>query len=152
VTNVSAFSFPCSIHIANYLDTTKDYLVQTNNLQQDPNSILMVDQKIIIIGNPPYHGISNENDPVNDIIVQFFLHSAHSLSADIIIFILPTRCEKESFVNHMLSLLNNHRFKRGELIWQMVHCIQADNIFEICGRFVHQSSVIQVWERLLLTS
>jgi len=163
-TNLNALSIPCSVHTADYLNISKEILFQsieidTNITPQQPidkdsNSLPLFHHKIIVIGNPPYHNIFSDLENDEDIIVQFILHSAHCLGADVIIFILPTRCERESMVNHISSLLNypcTLRMDRNEFIWQMVNCIPADNNFEICGRVVHQSAVIQVWEKILVT-
>ena len=131
------------------LTTREDYVTR---FHQQRN---MQPQKIVVVGCPPYtQTIKTSSIPVPvdqniDLLEVFFLHCAHTLMADKIIFVVSDRCGSSNYINNLSNLLNRQPTNPtlyNQKSWTLVQMTDADNTFEISGRNISQPSIIQVWE------
>ena len=91
-------------------------------------------EKIIVIGGPPY--------TPKELPKQFILHSITNLKADIVVFILPQRCEKEAA--QIQQILNDRRTD-GNLRWSYSNTELANIEFSFEKITVQQPSILQSW-------
>lgn len=95
----------CTFHVGNYLDTTP----QTFFVKKP--------SKLIIFGGPPYtcgggtgqlvQAGDSSFDTGRDLPLQFIVHSAIDLHADVIIFLLPTRCQNTGFIERCKTIIQS---------------------------------------------
>ena len=90
-------------------------------------------EKIIVIGGPPY--------TPKELPKQFILHSIN-LKADIVVFILPKRCEKEAV--QIQQILNDRRTDE-KLTWSYSNVELANIEFSFEKTTVQQPSILQCW-------
>ncbi|KAL3793954.1 hypothetical protein HJC23_009437 [Cyclotella cryptica] len=117
------------LRCTNFLSLSKqDLALDLVNNHRVP---IQLNRLVIVAGGPPY---TPKNLPE-----KFILHSIHELHADIVIFILPKRCEKDAI--SIKEKLNRHANGR----WCFVNRELADSTFDFEGNFVSQPSTLQYW-------
>ena len=156
----------------NVIVTTQDFLTTSpaslvnSSSNNSSNSCGRTSYKIAV-GNPPYSirnilndstvpsstidGIDGDDEDGDDGALLFIVHCACVLRVDRIVFVLPERCDKSTFINKVLHHLNvstpgesDEMEKRK--IWYLKQSIPADSSFDLLGRIVKQPSVVQVWD------
>lgn len=88
---------------------------------------------VVVFGGPPY--------TPKDLPERFILHSIHELRADIVVFLLPKRCEKDAC--SIQEKLNCHASETGR--WCFVNKELANSTFDFEGNCVSQPSILQYW-------
>eukprot|EP01036_Dinobryon_divergens_P031087 gene31087-40429_t len=116
------------------------------------------DTTVVVIGNPPFANSAKEEDSDDESVEEqsgdypqlFLLHSAVTLDADLIVFLLPHRCSRSAFIDVVLEQMNSSSSVSRNR-WILAECMQADSSFELCGRIIHQPVVIMVWKKTKLS-
>ena len=109
-------------------------------------------ETLVVIGNPPFTNSAMRMDAGverrEDYPLQFLLHSAVTLDADLILFLLPRRCSRSEFIENALEQMNSSlSLNTSGGKWILAECVPADNAFELCGRIIQQPVVIMVWKK-----
>jgi predicted RNA methylase len=117
------------------------------------------DVRVVVIGNPPFANSAMQEEDSDDEAVeeqegdytqQFLLHSAVTLDADLIVFLLPRRCSRSAFIDGVLEQMKSSSSASSNM-WILAECMQADSSFELCGRIIYQPVVIMVWKKAKLS-
>ena len=90
--------------------------------------------KLIVLGGPPY--------TPKDLPERFILHSILTLDADIVVFILPSRCAKDA--EKIQRKLNSANIK-GSTFWCYNNKILDNIFFNFKETTVSQPSILQSW-------
>ncbi|DAZ97599.1 TPA: hypothetical protein N0F65_002218 [Lagenidium giganteum] len=95
---------------------------------------------LIVVGNPPFSNPSTAPPGTPDLLLRFFAHLEQFWTPNAIVFILPARCAKQSFVDLALAAL-------GPGQWSLASAIDvADSVFEFRGvKAYKQPSVVHVY-------
>ena len=136
----------------NYLKCNIYDICANNNNNNNQISIDIDNRNIIVFGNPPYTicNIENNSNIVTDIFIEnshdypllFLVHSANIINASRIVLILPSRCEKNVFIECVLNKININNRK-----WICRTIPLINNIFDLSTITVQQPSILQVWSR-----
>lgn len=145
-------------------DLTKDSIrfLSMDFLQTNSDSFKLDtrnDEKeiLVVIGNPPFSDCAMRMDSTGeeqreDYPLQFLLHSAVTLDADLILFLLPRRCSRSEFIENALEQMNSSlSLSSSGVKWILAECVSADSAFELCGRIIQQPVVIMVWKKLIIS-
>ena len=88
-------------------------------------------KNIIVIGGPPY---SPKSLPE-----QFILHSIKELKAEVVVFILPQRCQRDA--DKIEKFLNAHVDQQ----WSYVNKELRNSLFYFQDTIITQPSILQYW-------
>lgn len=137
--------------ISDFLSTTQDQI-----LMSPTPSLGCSTHLTIVVGSPPYTNgggtgqLTSTGDAVldtgRDLPLHFLVHSCSrvGLQADRVIFLLPLRCSKRTFIARAIAEMTAAAGSPFTLFRQ----IAADGEFEFAGRKVSQPAVIQEYRRL----
>jgi len=127
------------LHIGDFLLTTREQLSGS------------YDGFMVVVGSPPYtagggtgslsSAGSAEVDTGRNLPLNFLVHSATALRANVVIFLMPQRCSREAFVSRALLEMRQSSGVEYVLKGQQ----EASSEFEFVGRKVSQPAVIQVY-------
>ena len=116
-----------TVRCSNFLTVSRQNLLQDLNASDESNCVG------VVLGGPPY--------TPKDLPGQFILHSIQKLHAEIVVFILPARCEKDAV--RIQEILN--RDAEDGKRWQFVNEELANINFDFEGSSVIQPSILQYW-------
>jgi hypothetical protein len=164
------------IHVGNFLETTLETFF-SKILSPVPISapVPPSPSRVIVFGGPPYtcgggtgqlsQSGDSSTDTGRDLPLQFIIHSAVTLRAHAIIFLLPVRCQNEEFIQRCRSLIEEAEQQQQEQSrpqareseiekesppgadWIVSHVSPPNNEFDFCSRIIRQPVIIQIWER-----
>lgn len=107
---------------------------------------------VIVVGSPPYTAGggtgsltsqgSSALDTGRDLPLHFLVHCAAKLKARLIVFLMPQRCSKATFVDRALSEM----CRESGVRWRLAREQVADGSFDFGERRITQPAVIQVYE------
>ena len=120
-----------SFRCRNFLSISKQDLAK--DLANNQRLSAELNRLVIVLGGPPY--------TPKDLPEKFILHSIHELRADIVVFLLPKRCEKDAC--SIQEKLNCRAPETGR--WCFVNKELADCTFDFEGNYVSQPSTLQYW-------
>jgi hypothetical protein len=131
------------------LTTREDYVTRFQrrfNTESQP-------QQLVVVGCPPYSQTVETSPECNqdiDMITEFYLHCAHKINADKIVFVVSKRCGTSRYVDKLSEKFNSQC--NDDKLWKLVQMTDADNRFEIPGsRDISQPSILQVWQKVIIT-
>ena len=113
---------------------------------------------VIVVGSPPYTAGggtgsltsqgSSALDTGRDLPLKFLVHCAAKLRARLIVFLMPQRCSKATFVDRALSEM----CRESGVVWRLARQQEADGAFDFADRRITQPAVIQVYEWCILST
>ena len=127
---IDLLSFRCR----NFLSLSKQDL--SKDLANNQRLPAELNRLVVVFGGPPY--------TPKDLPERFILHSIHELRADIVVFLLPKRCEKDA--GSIQEKLNCYASEKGR--WCFVNKELADSTFDFEGNYVSQPSTLQYWYQI----
>ena len=137
------------LHIGDFLTTTREQLLAGGGAAES----FQEDAVFIVVGSPPYTQGGGTGslttagnaslDTGRDLPLQFLIHSAAVLRAQVIVFLMPQRSGREDAVSRALHEMQQASGSSFRLAEQH----EASSEFEFVGRKVAQPAVVQVFER-----
>ena len=131
IENIDGFKMPSNLNIKPVFKCGDFLAVSRQDLALPTGK----DYITVALGGPPY--------TPKDLPEKFILHSIQKLHASIVVFILPTRCQKDA--SRIQSMLNSNPV--SGIWWQFENKELVNITFDFEGSRVMQPSILQCWYR-----
>lgn len=131
IQNLDGFAMPTNVQHKPVFRCNNFLLLSRQDLDKDLN-LTAESCLTVAFGGPPY--------TPKELPEKFILHSIHELRAEIVVFILPSRCVKDAVrIQEMLNCPSDGRR------WQFVNKDLANINFDFKGSNIMQPSILQFW-------